>query len=159
MLERVQLYGTAAGAARGSYDVYKRNNYGYGAAVVKPTVWLTPEKFAQWLVENQVVEVCLGERVNGKVFDVHLESLKRLTTIVAFLAEQQVLTVAHVQRLWKSTWRVFGWHFRLAVRFRFFMGVQLPWNPAIPTNVLCSTSSPPPQSPCLSSTSMRCSSL
>jgi hypothetical protein len=104
MLERVQLYGTSTGAARGGqYDMYRRNNYGYGAAViVKPTVWLTPEKFAQWLVENQVVEVCLGERVNGKVFDVHLESLKRLTTIVAFLAEQQVLTVAHVQRLWKS---------------------------------------------------------
>ena len=50
----------------------------------------------------QILEVSLGERVNGKVFDLHLEALKRLATIVAFMAEYECLTVAHIQRMWKS---------------------------------------------------------
>lgn len=50
----------------------------------------------------QILEVSLGERVNGKVFDLHLEALKRLANIVAFMAEYECLTVAHIQRMWKS---------------------------------------------------------
>ena len=48
-----------------------------------------------------MIEVSLGEKVNGKAYDVHLESLKRLPSLVSFLAEKGQLTVAHVQRLWK----------------------------------------------------------
>jgi len=86
-------------------NAYTRGNityYGYNMVqVIKPTVWLTAERFAAWLVEFKVIEVCLGERVNDRVFDVHLEGLKRLPTIVKFLAQQGLLSLPHLRRFWK----------------------------------------------------------
>jgi len=106
MLERVEQR-TAPAAARpaAGMNAYTRGNityYGYNMVqVIKPTVWLTAERFAAWLVEFKVIEVCLGERVNDRVFDVHLEGLKRLPTIVKFLAQQGLLSLPHLRRFWK----------------------------------------------------------
>jgi len=98
MLERVEqrtLGGVGTRAAPRGIGVFN------AVQVIKPTAWLTPELFVKWIIEFQVLEVSLGERVNDRVFDVHTEALKRLPKIVAFVAEQGQLTVPHVVRLWK----------------------------------------------------------
>lgn len=57
MLERVQQRGVAVVARAPVYNVYGRGAYNM-APIIKPTVWLTPEYFAAWLVEQQVCSRC-----------------------------------------------------------------------------------------------------
>ena len=53
MLERVQQRGVAVVVRAPVYNIYGRGAYNM-APIIKPTVWLTPEYFAAWLVEQQV---------------------------------------------------------------------------------------------------------
>jgi hypothetical protein len=133
-----------------------------GAAVVRPTVWLNPERMSAWLSENkvsvgyvapphyprplvlcpcshpplalmsvaqrsprllpghsacvrsprcvlvggffppQIVDICLGGNVDGKVSELHVEILKRLPTIVHFAVRCDRITDAQVELLWKG---------------------------------------------------------
>jgi hypothetical protein len=50
----------------------------------------------------QVVELCLGARVDGKSIELHVEVLKRLASIIGFLAKSRALTCAHLDLLWKG---------------------------------------------------------
>lgn len=56
--------------------------------------WLKPEFLCNWIHENRLLELLLGESS-------HIEVVKRSTTVLKFLSLQKQLTMEHLDLLWK----------------------------------------------------------
>lgn len=61
---------------------------------LKPPKWLTPEAMRDWILNEKILDIVLGEST-------HLEIVKRSGCILKFLAKQGALPVESVDLLWR----------------------------------------------------------
>jgi len=78
------------------YDPRERaDRYFLEAHKVKPMKFMTAPLLKEWLSENRVVEIVLGENT-------HVEIVKRAGPVIKFLAKHDALPADFVDLLWKS---------------------------------------------------------
>lgn len=66
-----------------------------GMRGLKPPKWLTPEAMKDWILNEKILDIVLGENT-------HLEIVKRSGCILKFLAKQGALPVESVDLLWRQ---------------------------------------------------------
>lgn len=66
-----------------------------GMRQVKHPKWLTPESMRDWIINEKILEIVLGENT-------HLEIVKRSSCILKFLAKLDSLPMDYVDLIWKS---------------------------------------------------------
>ena len=96
MLERVQQRGVAVVARAPVYNIYGRGAYNM-APIIKPTVWLTPEYFAAWLVEQQVCRTTVGYLSFGPMAQCVVHALKGLACRARVTPASSALTSPSLQ--------------------------------------------------------------
>jgi len=92
MVEAVD--GSAAARARSTAAAAWRTNiYAYNQPAAPVAHWFNADKMLQWLVDNRVVDLVLGLRVDsGPLCPVHGQTLSRLPPILDFLCKQAATT-------------------------------------------------------------------
>lgn len=63
---------------------------------IRTAKWLKPEMLVEWLRQNRVIELILGELS-------HVEMIKRVGSLLIFLAKYNSLTDDHLELLWACT--------------------------------------------------------
>ena len=66
-----------------------------GIKGIKGPKWLTSEIMRDWIINEKILEIVLGENT-------HLEIVKRSSCLLKFLAKQDALPIESVDLIWKS---------------------------------------------------------
>lgn len=62
---------------------------------LKNPKWLTQESMRDWILNEKILEIVLGENT-------HLEIVKRSSCILKFLAKLDSLPIESIELIWKS---------------------------------------------------------
>ena len=71
---------------------------------IMETVWLGVHDFCLWCIDNEIIEICLGDPDVMKKYGIespHIEVIKRVDTILIASAKKLIFTENHMNILWR----------------------------------------------------------